>query len=226
MNALPSLSGFLISRALGLAGALLLAACGALPDKPGRATLYDFGPVGQAAMAASTSPAARPLLILPDIAVASRLDGTQMWYRLGYADARALHAYSQARWSLPPAQLLRQRLHEALSSRHTVLRDDEAAGLARTDPRAPAVLRLSLDEFSQHFEAPQRSAGVIRLHATLLRPAPGGERVVAQRSFSVQSPAATHDAPGGVAALVGASDALAGQVAEWLAMAPLPSGER
>ena len=41
MHSRPSL-GLGSGLALGLA--LLLAGCGALPDKPARATLYDFGP--------------------------------------------------------------------------------------------------------------------------------------------------------------------------------------
>ena len=44
---------------LGLGLALLLAGCGALPDKPQRATLYDFGPGPMAAQQASSAPTAQ-----------------------------------------------------------------------------------------------------------------------------------------------------------------------
>ena len=199
------------------AAAALLGACGSLPDKPQRATLYDFGP-GPLPTAASTAlPAApRPALTLPDIDVTGRLDGTQLLYRLGYADAQVLHAYGQARWSQAPGQLLRQRLRDALSAQRTVLGADEAASIARQDGRVPDVLRISLDEFSHYFQAPQQSAGLVRLRATLLRNGPAGDRVLAQRSFTVQRPAPTADAPGGVKALTAASDAAVAELAQWI----------
>lgn len=199
------------------AAALLLGACGSLPDKPQRATLYDFGP-GALQTAASAAPAAqRPAITLPDVEVAGRLDGTQLLYRLGYADAQVLHAYGQARWSQPPAQLLRQRLRESLAQQRTVLNPDEAAGIARSEGRVPDVLRVSLDEFSHYFESPGQSAGLLRLRATLLRNGAGGDRVVAQRSFTVQRPAPTADAAGGVKALTAAGDAAIAEIAQWVA---------
>ena len=73
--------------------ALLVAGCGALPDKPARATLYDFGPnLAAAAVAASTSAntAALPPIALAEIDASMRLEGTQLLYRLGYADANEL----------------------------------------------------------------------------------------------------------------------------------------
>ncbi|WP_399681228.1 ABC-type transport auxiliary lipoprotein family protein [Xenophilus sp.] len=199
------------------AAALLLGACGSLPDKPQRATLYDFGPGGLQVNAAAAPAAQRPAITLPEVEVAGRLDGTQLLYRLGYADAQVLHAYGQARWSQPPAQLLRQRLRDSLAQQRTVLNPDEAAGIARSEGRVPDVLRLSLDEFSHYFQSPGQSAGLLRLRATLLRNGAGGDRVVAQRSFTVQRPAPTADAAGGVKALTAASDAAIAEVAQWVA---------
>ena len=57
----------LASALAGLGIALLVAGCGALPDKPARAKLYDFGP-GVSAMA--TAPAAAPSPALPMLALA------------------------------------------------------------------------------------------------------------------------------------------------------------
>ena len=196
--------------------ALLLGACGALPDKPQRATLYDFGP--GALQAAADAPAARrPAITLPEIEAVGRLDSSQLLYRLGYADAQVLHAYGQARWSQAPGQLLRQRLRDALAQQRTVLNQDEAAGIARTEGRVPDVLRVSLDEFSHYFESPSQSAGLLRLRATLLRNGAGGDRVVAQRSFTVQRPAPTADATGGVKALTAAGDAAIAEIVQWVA---------
>lgn len=199
------------------AAAALLGACGALPDKPQRATLYDFGPGPLQAVAAPVAPAVqKPALALADVEATGRLDSTQLLYRLGYADAQVLHAYSQARWSQSPARLLRQRLHEALAAQRTVLGPDEAAGIARSEGRVPDVLRVTVDEFSHYFETPARSTGLLRLRATLLRNSPSGDRVLAQRSFAVQRSAPTADAAGGVRALTAASDAAVAEIAAWI----------
>ena len=155
-------------------------------------------------------------LTLPDVEVTGRLDGTQLLYRLGYADAQVLHAYGQARWSQAPGQLLRQRLRDTLSAQRTVLGPDEAAAIARQDGRVPDVLRISLDEFSHYFQAPQQSTGLVRLRATLLRNGAAGDRVLAQRSFTVQRPAPTADAPGGVKALTAATDAAVAELTQWI----------
>jgi cholesterol transport system auxiliary component len=85
----------------------------ALPDKPTRATMYDFGPgtlLTQPATRQLTVPSLPPLAI-DDIATSGgALDNMAVLYRLGYADAQQLRPYAQARWSMPPAQLVRQRL--------------------------------------------------------------------------------------------------------------------
>jgi cholesterol transport system auxiliary component len=205
---------------LGLGLALLLAGCGALPDKPARATLYDFGP-GLAASATANPPAtALPTLALAEIESNTRLDGTQILYRLGYADANELRPYGQSRWSLPPAQLLRQRLRDALTERRTVLGPEESATIARTEGRVPDTLRISLDEFSHYFESAGSSVGLIRLRATLIRGTTGGDRVLGQRTFTVRRPAPSADAPGGVKALAAATDAAVADVVQWVDQQP------
>jgi len=78
------------------------------------------------------------------------------------------------------------------------------------------VLRIELEEFSHVFETPAQSHGAVRLRATLLQNTAAGERLLGQRSISVQRPAPTPDAPGGVRALSLASDAAAAEIASWL----------
>ncbi|WGT66431.1 ABC-type transport auxiliary lipoprotein family protein [Variovorax paradoxus] len=200
---------------------LLLAGCGALPDKPARSTLYDFGPGIAVPAAAATPPAAAlPTLALAEIESNMRLDGTQILYRLGYADANELRPYGQSRWSLPPAQLLRQRLRDALSERRTVLGPEESATIARTEGRVPDTLRISLDEFSHYFESAGSSVGLVRLRATLIRGTTGGDRVLGQRTFTVRRPAPSVDAPGGVKALAAATDAAVADVVQWVDQLP------
>ncbi|WP_412510151.1 ABC-type transport auxiliary lipoprotein family protein [Variovorax paradoxus] len=200
---------------------LLLAGCSALPDKPARATLYDFGP-GPAAPAPAANPpaAALPTLALAEIESNTRLDSTQILYRLGYADANELRPYGQSRWSLAPAQLLRQRLRDALAERRTVLGPEESATIARAEGKVPDTLRISLDEFSHYFDSASSSAGLVRLRATLIRGTTGGDRVLGQRSFTVRRPAPSADAPGGVKALAAATDAAVAEVVQWVDQLP------
>ncbi|OUM04159.1 ABC-type transport auxiliary lipoprotein family protein [Variovorax sp. JS1663] len=198
------------------AAALLAAGCGALPDKPSRATLYDFGPNLAAVAPAPAGAAQMPPIALAEIDASARLESTQLLYRLGYADANELRPYGQARWSLAPAQLLHQRLRDALAQRRTVLGAEEAAMLARTEGQVPDTLRVTLDEFSHYFESPAGSVGLVRLRATLIRRGSGGDRVMAQRSFAVQRPAPSADAAGGVKGLAAASDAAVAELVAWV----------
>ena len=126
-----------------------------------------------------------------------------------------MRPYAQARWSMPPAQLVRQPLREQLSQQRVVLNPGEG-------PSA-YILRLELEEFTQVFETPERSVGLVRLRATLLENAGGRERLVAQRRFSAQRLAPSPDAPGGVRALTAATDAAVEEIAQWLKEVP-PAG--
>jgi len=218
-NAIHSRPRLAACTGAGLA-LLLLAGCGALPDKPARATLYDFGPGLAASAAANPAAAALPTLALAEIESNTRLDGTQILYRLGYADANELRPYGQSRWSLPPAQLLRQRLRDALAERRTVLGPEESATIARAEGKVPDTLRISLDEFSHYFDSASSSAGLVRLRATLIRGTTGGDRVLGQRSFTVRRPAPSADAPGGVKALAAATDAAVAELVQWVDQQP------
>ncbi len=204
-----------------LCAVLLLAGCSAIPDKPARATRYDFGP-GPDTPAPAASAAQPPLapLILAEIETSSAWDGSALLYRLGYADGHQLLPYAQARWSAPPPQLVRQRLRELLSRQRPVLDAGESAALGRADGKMPRVLRLQLEEFSHWFETPRESWGLVRLRATLTENTPAGERLLAQRGVSVRRPAPTPDAPGGVRALAAATDAAAEEIAQWLQQQP------
>ena len=196
-----------------LLGTVLLASCSALPDKPVREVQYDFGPGSVTDSAVTPGGAA---LVLPEVEVGASLEGTALLYRLGYADPYQLHPYAFARWSAPPGQLLRQRLREHLARTRPVLDSASGALLARRGGAIPPVLRVELEEFSQLFDTLTDSKGVLRLRCTLLESTAAGERLVAQRSFTVQRPAPSADAAGGVRALTAATDAVAADIAAWL----------
>jgi cholesterol transport system auxiliary component len=184
-----------------------LAGC-VLTEKKVRADVYDFGPAARAMAPAPAALPSLPPLALGDVRASQALDSLAVLYRLAYADAQQLRPYAHARWSAPPAQLVRQRLREILSQRRTVVNASEST--------VPLVLRVELDEFSQQFASPAQSDGVIRLNVTLGKVTPAGELPVAQRSVLVQRPAPSPDAAGGVKALAAATDAAAQEIAQWL----------
>jgi cholesterol transport system auxiliary component len=200
---------------------LVLAGC-ALPDKPTRATMYDFGP-GQLTTQPTTRQAPLPPLAIDEITTAGgALDNMAVLYRLGYADAQQLRPYAHARWSMPPAQLVRQRLLAQMGQRRAVFNAGSSVALNRNQGSAlPLRLRIELEEFSQLFSAPDASVGLIRLRATLVDITPAGEKLLGQRSVVVQSPADSADAPGGVRALTAATDAAIEELDQWLQQTPV-----
>jgi cholesterol transport system auxiliary component len=181
----------------------LLAGC-ATPQPPVPKAVYDFGLSLQAPSTQAVS-APLPALVLAEVDANAALESTAVVYRLGYADAQQLRPYTLARWSMPPAQLVRLRVRDALSIRGSVLSTAEGS--------APWLLKLELDEFSQLFDSPTSSAGVVRLRATVLR----AGAVVAQRSILSRTSAPSQDAPGGVRALTLATDDAVAQLSAWLA---------
>ena len=200
-----------------LFGALVLSGCSALPDKPIRAALYDFGP-GDLTSKSAARQTPLPALAIDDISTSGgALDNQAVLYRLTYQNAQELRPYTMARWATPPAQLIRQRLREQLGQRRSIF--DARGGLALNRSQnavLPLQLRLDLEEFSQVFTTPETSAGLIRLRATLIEQAISGEKLIAQRSIVVQRPAPSADAQGGVRALTLATDAAIEEIDLWL----------
>lgn len=214
--------------------AVALSGCSVLPDKPQRATLFDFGPsvaMPQATPAPSSPLSLLTLLPLPAVAVddvataGGGLDNSSVLYRLGYLDAQELRAYSMARWSMPAAQLIRQRLRDQLSLRRPVYNARESLALNRSqNPVLPLQIRLELLEFSHYFSKPDVSVGLVKLRATLVEVTPTGEKLISQRAIAVERPAASADAQGGVRALTQATDAAIAEIEQWLLAAAPAAG--
>ena len=197
----------------GLCALLSLGAC-ALPDKPMRPSVYDFGAgTTSAAWAQTILPAS---VALADVEANVALDSTAVLYRLGYADAQQLRPYATARWSMVPALLLQQRLRERLGTQGVVLKPAQAGMLRGNEESSSWLLSIELEEFSQLFSSPQDSVGLLRLRATVTRATVQGDKLLGQRSFSVQRPAPQADVGGGVRALTAASDAAVDEVLQWL----------
>lgn len=192
----------------------LLAGCSALPTPPQSPTRYDLGQ--PPALTASAQPL-RPIAIT-DIQAPLQADGaTQLHYRLAYNNAHELHAYAQARWSLPPSQLVQQRLREHLGQGgRVVLSAEQGTMAASIQGRQAPVLRLALEEFSHIFTAPEQSTGWVRIRATLVNPAPQGDLLLAQNVFEARIPADASNAPSGAKALAAGVDHIGQQMAQWM----------
>lgn len=188
-----------------------------LPRQASAPVVFDFGP-GTRQPAPALRLAPLPPLEVSAPRASTALAGQAVLYRLAYADAQALKAYTLARWSMPPAQLIDLRLRGHLGLRRAVVGTGE---LLQTTPQSteappPLNLRLELEEFSQVFDTPEQSSGLLRLRATLTRRGARGDSLLAQRSFVVQQPATSADAAGGARALAAAADQAIVEIEQWV----------
>jgi len=206
---------------------LALAGC-ALPRSDAAVLVHDFGP-GARHSVPDDGPARLAPLDLAPVQASAALGSTAVLYRLTYADAQQPRPYALARWSMPPAQLLEQRLRERLSLRRAVLvpgdivlvRSTRASATPAAAPgQTPLTLRVELEEFSQLFASPQTSSALVRLRATVLRHGATGDGLLAQRSFIAEQAAPSADARGGVQALTAAADQAIAELETWLAQIP------
>jgi cholesterol transport system auxiliary component len=206
---------------------LSLSAC-TLPRNSAVPVVYDFGP---GALHDASAPDKHRLAPLEFSTPQSHpaLGSTAVLYRLAYADEQQLKPYALARWSMPPAQLIGLRLREHLGQQRAIVsrgdvtptsppRTGASAASSSNTRREPLHhLQVELEEFSQLFESPQTSSGVLRLRVTLTQRGPALEGLLAQRSFIARVSALTADASGGVHALTAACDQLARDIEAWLA---------
>ncbi len=175
---------------LGLTG------CFGNPPRSSGMALHDLGPAG--------GPWAYPgvAIAVLDLQPAAWLASPAQLYRLAYADPLRRHAYTESRWVAPPAELIEGQLQRRI----VYGQPDMAARGCR--------LALTLDEFEQRFDSAQASKTMLEVRARLL-PA-RGETPLARRAFTVEQPAPTADAHGGVEAARAAVDTLVVQLSQWL----------
>lgn len=184
-----------------------LSAC-SLPQAPNAKTTFDLGPVPTAQAVAQAQP---PQLRLTDTTAPPALASTALTYRLQYAQALEPRAYALARWSMPPAQLVQQRLRAALAADGWWLSTDHG-------PHTP-VLHVEVEAFEQVFDSAERSHGRVQWLASLRQ----GPHTLAQRSFLATAPAPTADAAGGAQALAAATTEATAQLTAWLTAHRPPS---
>lgn len=212
-------TGLLRAAALPVV-ALALAACSALPTPPVQSARYDLGLTDTTvplATAAAPSVAPPPLVLAEVQTPAGADNSTAMLYRLNYADNQELRSYQRARWSLPPAQMLEQRLRTRLALERPVLSEKDNLSANPNDTRSLGLLRLEIVEFSQVFDSASSSQAVVRIRASLIaQDRRGGNVLLGQQLFSAQTPAATADAAGGARAMATSVNELAVQLSNWL----------
>jgi len=195
----------------------LLTGCGTTRNKA--LTTYDLGPLTPMPFVTDTPVSTRPDSIrgsLPPITVADVtsagwLDSHMMQYRLDYANELQPHPYAASRWSMPPPQLLGQRIKARLAQ-------TGGAVLSGTDGAVDVpLLRVEANDFSQRFSSPTESDVQVSMRATVFN----GRTLVAQKSFTKQGPAPTPDAAGAARALADATDLVIADMMIWLAALPV-----
>ncbi|MBR7748429.1 ABC-type transport auxiliary lipoprotein family protein [Undibacterium baiyunense] len=169
---------------------------------------FDFG-VSQTEDNQKTSNATNSpklAILLAEIQVPNSLEGTSMLYRLLYENKQELRPYAQSRWSMPPAQLLKQRIK-------THINQQGGAVLTTSDGvKNLPILRIELEEFSQHFSSPQQSQVQLRWRASLIKQ----NQLIAQKIFQAQTTCDSADAKGGAKAMPQASDRTITELIAWL----------
>lgn len=180
-----------------LLAALLLGGCAVSPENGRSMAVYDFG-----LPAARTGGEGEWPRIALEVVAPPWFDALNVDYRLAYDDPLKQREYSGSRWAGAPGVLLAQRLRQRL-------------GMASSSGNAAAncLLRFELQEFSQVFDAPTQSRGVLQGTASLID---ARKQRIAGKDFLIEKPAASQDARGGVDALVAAGSELASQLGAWL----------
>jgi len=192
-------------RAALLLSLALLAGCAIGPRTPDGMANYDFGPPRPDK---ESNPRLLQDLVVAEVTAPAWMDNTGIYYRLAYRDPTRPQAYALSHWVMSPAALLGQRMRAGIA------RASKAGVFTPADGvRTGYTLRLELEEFSQVFDAADRSRAVLRLRASLIRQ----RGIVAQQAFNFEHDAATPNAEGGVRALIAASDDASDKLVDWLA---------
>ncbi|MBK7422366.1 MAG: membrane integrity-associated transporter subunit PqiC [Propionivibrio sp.] len=180
-----------------LAASLLSACIGGARNVP-PALIYDFGLPAKPLVGEGTW--SRLAL---EVRSPPWIDSRNIDYRLVYEEPLKKREYAGSRWASSPGLLLAQQLRQQLGA-------VSAGGNAAAD----CLLRVELQEFSQVFDSPQKSHAVLQANVSLIDTR---RQLVAERQVSIEQPAASPDAHGGVNALVKTSTELGQQLADWLA---------
>lgn len=180
-------SGFLL--------VLMLAGC-FTAGKRGEAALaiYDLGPSAIAA----EKPSALSLAI--EVRAPLWFDSLGINYRLLYAEPARLREYARARWAGAPASLIQQRLTRELGL------------ISSGQGRTACLLRIDIAEFSQVFDSPAVSRGVLTGRAQWLD---RSRSQLAEREINIGIAAGESNSRAGVAALTASVGQLTALLRSW-----------
>ena len=187
--------------------AATLSGCTLGPEKKDAAATYDLS--GAPSSAAGKTRIRATLLVQP-VAAPGWLESNAIVYRLNYQDAARQLNYANSRWAAPVASLVAQRLRAQLAAAS----DSGIVNLADS-ARADYALRVELEEFSQVFDTAETSRAVIVARASLLNVP--RRSLQAQKTFTIDRPAAGANAESGVRALSAGSAELVDAIVAWTA---------
>lgn len=194
------------SGCAALALLAFLAGCGGIVPRPKAPdTAFDMG----LAPPAATPARIHQSLLVPDVDAPSWLETPGIFYRLSFENEARPRAYTQSRWVAPPPALFSERLRARLAGA-----SDAGVISSGEGGRADYLLRVEMEEFSQVFDSLESSRGIVRLRATLVREP--RRQLVAQKGFAVSRPASSANAEGAAKALTEASDAVIGEIVDWV----------
>lgn len=177
--------------------AVLLGGCASVSNTQ-QTAVYDFGlPASRLAGDGAWSRLAL------DVRSPPWFDALHVDYRLAYDDPLKLREYAGSRWASDPGILLAQRLRQHL-------------GMASASSHAASqcLLRVEVQEFSQVFDSPHSSRGVLQGNVSVVD---GKRQLLADHTVYIEKAASSADAQGGVSALVAAGNELGQRLADWLA---------
>ena len=192
--------------------AATLSGCTLGPEKKDAAATYDLS--GAPSSAAGKTRIRATLLVQP-VAAPGWLESNAIVYRLNYQDAARQLNYANSRWAAPVASLVAQRLRAQLAAAS----DSGIVNIADS-ARADYALRVELEEFSQVFDTAEASRAVIVARASLVNVAK--RSLQAQKTFTIDRPAAGANAESGVRALSAGSAELVDAIVAWTAASLAP----
>jgi cholesterol transport system auxiliary component len=187
--------------------ALMLGACSLGPAQKDTPASYDLGATPGASAGV---PRIRASLLVQGVGAPTWLETQSIIYRLDYQDGARQQVYAHSRWAAPPAVLLAQQLRSQLAAA------SDGGILGLTDSaRADYALRVELEDFSQVFNTVDASRAHVVARASIVNVT--RRALLAQKTFTFETPAASANAEGGVRALAVASGELVDAIVAWTA---------
>lgn len=145
------------------------------------------------------------VIIIPEVIVSGEIDSLNMVYRYTNVLVNEPKFYLSSRWAQHPSEMFRFRAQQYLGIGYPVTLTSEL------ESDHSWVLRLVVEDFSQHFTSDQDSTGVVQVRATLMY----GGSFIDQRLFRSQV-AAQPNASGAAAAITTATDEVLSDLYGWI----------